>query len=355
MHPTLKPRPGILDLKTYVQGESQIRGANRIVKLSANENPLGPSPKATAAFRHAADHLHIYPEGAHEALREAIGGVYGMDPAQIICGAGSDEIFTFLCTAYAGPGDEVIHTRHGFSMYKIAARVSGATPVEVDETERTADVDAILAACTEKTKLVFVANPNNPTGTMLPDAEVARLADGLPEQALLVLDGAYAEYVRGYDAGLAMIEARENVMMTRTFSKIHGLGGLRIGYGFGPAHVIDVLNRVRGPFNVSAAGLATAEAAIRDVDYTEHCALQNEVWRDWMIKALRELGITVDDSYANFVLPRFGTEEAAEAADAKLRKRGLLVRRMGGYQLPDALRITVGDEAACRAVIEALS
>jgi histidinol-phosphate aminotransferase len=355
MHPTIRPRANIFDIPAYVPGKAHIPGANRVVKLSANENPLGPSPRAVAAFRRAADSLHLYPEEAHAELRDAIGAVQGMDPERVICGAGSDEIFTFLCTAYTGPGDEVIHTAHGFAMYKVCARIAGATPVEVAETDRHADVDKILAACTDRTKLVFIANPNNPTGTMLPAGEVARLADGLPPQALLVLDGAYAEFVRGYDAGLALVEARDNVVMTRTFSKIYGLGGLRIGYGYGPAHVVDALNRVRGPFNVSAAGLMTAEAAMRDLEYTEHCALQNEVWRDWLVKALRERGIAVDDAFGNFVLPRFGSIEAADAADEKLKRRGLIVRRVGGYGLPDALRITVGDEAACKAVIEALS
>lgn len=355
MQPKITPRANINDIPAYIPGEAHIAGANRVIKLSANENPYGPSPEAIEAFRKAGESLQLYPEEAHRALREAIAKVHDMDANRIICGAGSDEIFTFLCTAYSGPGDEVLYTEHGFSMYKICARIAGATPVAAAETNRTADVDALLAACTEHTKLVFIANPNNPTGTYLPPAEVARLADELPEQALLVLDGAYAEYVQGYDAGLALIEARDNVMMTRTFSKIYGLGGLRIGYGYGPAHVIDALNRVRGPFNVSAPGLKVAEAAVLDTEYTAHCAAQNAIWRDWMVQNLRRLGIETDDAYGNFVLPRFGSIEAVDDADTKLKTRGLIVRRVGGYGLPDALRITVGDESACRLVIEALS
>lgn len=217
-----------------------------MVKLSSNENPLGPSPAAVEAYRRAAYDLHRYPSSDHSALRTAIAEVLGLDAGRIICGAGSDEIIAFLCQAYAGPGTEVVHTEHGFAMYRISALAAGATPVEVPERERVTDVDAILAACTDATRLVFIANPNNPTGTMIGLAEIERLAEGLPPQALLVLDGAYAEYVEGYDGGAALVDRRDNVVMTRTFSKLYGLGGLRIGWGYGPAHVIDVLNRVRG-------------------------------------------------------------------------------------------------------------
>lgn len=351
----IAPQPGIMDIALYQGGAAHVDGVANVIKLSSNENPLGPSPKAVEAVRNSAAGIHRYPNTHHAPLRAAIGEMTGLNPEQIICGAGSDEIISFLCQAYAGPGDEVLHTEHGFAMYRISALAAGATPVEVRERDRITDVDALLAGCTERTKLVFVANPNNPTGTMICAAEIARLADGLPQQALLVLDGAYAEFVDGYDGGAALIAERDNVVMTRTFSKLYGLGGLRVGWGYGPQPIIDVLNRVRGPFNLSTTALLAAEAAIRDTDYVEHCRAQNSRWRAWLAKALAELGVPSDTSCANFILARFASQTEAEACDAYLQTQGLIVRRVAGYNLPNALRITVGDEIACRRVAAAVA
>ncbi|KIN62073.1 Histidinol-phosphate aminotransferase [Sulfitobacter noctilucicola] len=350
----ITPQPGIMDITLYQGGAAHVNGVENVVKLSSNENPLGPCDKAIEAFRRAAYDLHRYPSSDHAPLRAAIGAVLGLDPERIICGAGSDEIIAFLCQAYAGPDTEVVHTEHGFGMYRINALAAGATPVEVAERERVTDVDALLAACTEKTRLVFMANPNNPTGTMIGAAEVARLAAGLPEQALLVLDGAYAEYVEGYDGGAALVDARDNVIMTRTFSKIYGLGGLRVGWGYGPQHVLDVLNRVRGPFNVSQAALNAAEAAIRDTAYVDHCRTENARWRGWMADALAEIGVPSDVSCTNFVLARFASADEAEACNEHLKSQGLLVRPVSSYNLPNCLRITVGDESSCRRVVHAV-
>ena len=354
MTTAIRPQPGIMDIALYQGGTSHVAGLENVVKLSSNENPLGPSEAAIEAYRRASYDLHRYPSSDHASLRAAIAEVHGLDAERIICGAGSDEIIAFLCQAYAGEGTEVVHTEHGFAMYRISALAAGATPVEVPERERVTDVDAILAACTDRTRLVFIANPNNPTGTMIGAADVARLADGLPEQAMLVLDGAYAEYVEGYDGGAALVDSRQNVVMTRTFSKLYGLGGLRIGWGYGPAHVIDVLNRVRGPFNLSNAGLAAAEASVRDVAYADHCRAENARWRTWLADALAELGVPSDVSLANFVLARFGSQDEAEACDEYLKSQGLIVRRVAGYKLPNCLRITVGDESACRRVVHAV-
>ena len=351
----IRPQPGILDIALYQGGESMIAGQREVVKLSSNENPFGPSDRAVEAFRRAAHSLHRYPSTDHAALRAAIGATHGLDPERIICGAGSDEIITFLCQAYAGPRDEVIHTEHGFLMYRISALAAGATPVAVPETERTADVDAILAACTPRTRLVFLANPSNPTGTLLPDWEVERLADGLPRHVLLVLDGAYAEYAGGCDGGARLATERPNVVMTRTFSKIHGLGGLRIGWGYGARAVIDVLNRLRGPFNLSTAQQLAAEAAIADRDHMDRCRSENARMRSWLTAALNEIGIPCDESHANFVLARFDSPEDAEACDAHLKTQGLLVRRVGSYGLAHCLRITVGDEPACRRIVHAIA
>ncbi len=351
----IRPQPGILDIAPYVGGEAQVPGVAEPLKLSSNENPFGPGAAALAAFGAAAGRLHRYPSTDHAELRRAIGEVHGLDPDGIICGAGSDEILTFLCQAYAGPGDEVIHTEHGFLMYRISALAAGATPVQVPERERRVDVDAILAACGPRTRLVFLANPANPTGTMIAEAEVARLAEGLPPQALLVLDGAYAEYVEGFDGHAGLVAARDNAVMTRTFSKIYGLGGLRIGWGFGPRAVIEVLNRVRGPFNLSVAQLEAAAAAVRDRAHVARCRDENTRLRALLTARLRALGLGCDDSAANFVLARFPSAAAAAACDAALRAEGIIVRRVASYGFPEALRITVGDEAGTQRVAEAIA
>lgn len=350
----IKPQPGLLDISPY-QGGAGGDGSANIVKLSSNENPHGPSEKAKTAFAEAARNLHRYPPTDHMELRMAIAQVHDLDAARVICGAGSDEIIAFLCQAYAGPGDEVIHTEHGFSMYRISTLAAGATPIEAPEKDRCVDVDAILAACSDKTRLVFVANPANPTGTMVGAAEVARLAAELPKQVLLVLDGAYAEYVEGFDGAAELVQQRQNVVMTRTFSKLYGLGGLRIGWGYGPDHVIDVLNRVRGPFNLSHAQLLAAKAAVLDQAHAEKCRLENSRMRDWLAGALAELGVSSDVSCANFILARFADSDEANACERHLQSQGLIVRKVAGYKLPNCLRITIGDEASCRRVAHAIS
>ena len=355
MNDAIRPQPGILDIALYEGGKAHVAGVANAVKLSSNENPFGPSGKAKEAFQRSVHALHRYPNTDHASLRQAIGDVHDLDPARIICGVGSDEIITFLCQAYAGPRDEVVFTEHGFLMYRISSMAVGATPIEVPERERTADVDAILAACNRRTKLVFIANPNNPTGTMISPADMARLAAGIPPQAILVIDGAYAEYVDGYDGGAALIDQRQNVVMTRTFSKIYGLGGLRIGWGYGPADIIDVLNRIRGPFNLSTAQLDAAEAAVRDRDHVARCRSENTRLRHWLAEALAALGVPSDTSLANFVLARFVDAAEAEACDAFLQQQGLIVRRVSGYKLPHCLRITIGDESSCRRVAHAMA
>jgi len=351
----ITPQPGIMQIDLYQSGKATVDGVSDVVKLSSNENPFGPSEAAQEAFARAAHELHRYPSTDHAELRQAIAEVHNLDPERIICGAGSDEIIAFLCQAFAGVGDEVLFTEHGFSMYRISALAAGATPVEAKERERVTDVDALLNACTDKTRLVFVANPNNPTGTMIGGNEIARLADGLPPKALLVLDGAYAEYVEGFDGGAGLVDSRDNVVMTRTFSKIYGLGGLRIGWGYGPKPLIDILNRVRGPFNLSQAQMSAAVAAVRDQEYVTKCRVENTRLRAWLAEALAELGVPSDTSTANFILARFASEEEAVACDAYLKSQGLIVRLVKGYKLPNCLRITVGDESSCRRVAHAVA
>jgi histidinol-phosphate aminotransferase len=355
MNDAIRPQPGIMDIALYEGGKAAIAGVSNVVKLSSNENPFGPCAKAKDAFQRSVHQIHRYPSTEQTGLRQAIADVHGLDASRVICGVGSDEIIHFLCQAYAGPKDEVVYTEHGFLMYRISAMAAGATPVEVPERERTTDVDAILRACNRRTRLVFLANPNNPTGTMISAAEVERLAAGLPAQAILVLDGAYAEFVEGYDGGAGLVERRDNVVMTRTFSKIYGLGGLRVGWGYGPKEIIDVLNRIRGPFNLSNTQLDVAEAAVRDQDYVNRCRSENARMRNWLALALGELGVPSDTSMANFILARFASPEEAEACDLFLQGQGLIVRRVTSYKLPHCLRITIGDESSCRRIAHAIA
>ena len=352
---SITPQPGIMDIALYVGGQSRLEGHADPLKLSSNENPYGPSPRAVAALEQSAATLHRYPSTDHADLRAAIAAIHGLDADRIICGVGSDEVLQFIAQCYAGPGDEVIHTEHGFAMYPILARAAGATPVEVAERERVVDVDAILAACTAATRIIYLTNPGNPTGTMIPITEIERLAGAIPDHVILVLDGAYVEFTEGYDGGASLVEARGNVVMTRTFFKIHGLGGLRIGWGYAPREIVDVLNRVRQPFNLSNSQLMAAEAAIRDTGFTEHCRTETARLRVWMREKLLALGIACDESHANYVLARFADEAEAAACDAALRADGILVRRVGGYGFPEGLRITVGDEAGCSRVIDAIT
>ena len=353
-----QPRPGVLDIEAYVPGKSSAPGVAKIFKLSSNETPLGPSPHAIAAYKSVAAHLEDYPDGSASDLREAIGHAFGLDPARIVCGAGSDDLLNLLARAYLADGDEAIHTTHGFLVYPIAALGAGAKPVAVPETDYTADVDAILAAVTKKTKIVFLANPNNPTGTALSFDEVKRLHRGLPPHVLLVLDAAYAEYVRrnDYESGIELVATSENVVMTRTFSKIHGLAALRLGWMFGPAHVIDAINRIRGPFNVNAPAIAAGIAAIKDMAHVERSREHNTRWLGWLTEEIAKLGLKVTPSVANFVLIHFPQTKGrtAKDADAFLTARGLILRQVGAYKLPHALRMSVGTEEANKLVVAAL-
>lgn len=352
-----KPQPGILDIAPYKGGEGSVPGVAKVHKLSSNESPIGPSPKAVAVYQKLAAELHRYPDGGADALRTALAKHYGLPVENIVCSNGSDEMISLICAAYCGPGDEVLYSQHGFLMYAIAAKARGATPVTAPETNYTADVDALLKAVTPKTRIVFLANPNNPTGTYIPFEEVRRLHAGLPKHVLLVLDAAYAEYVRrnDYEAGVELVAASENVVMTRTFSKIHGLAGLRIGWVYAPAHILDALNRVRGPFNVNAVAIAAGAAAVADKAHVEKAAEHNNRWLAWVSDELTRLGLRVTPSVGNFVLIHFdGSGKSAAEADEFLIARGFILRRVGGYGFPNALRMTIGTEEANRGVVAAL-
>jgi histidinol-phosphate aminotransferase len=352
------PRPGILDIAPYIGGESKVEGVSRVIRLASNESALGPSPAAVEAYRAQAHNLHRYPDGGSAALRAAIARRHGLDLQRIVCGTGSDELISLLARAYAGPGDEVIYSRHGFLMYPIAAQSAGALPVAVPERDLTADVDAILAKVTPCTRIVYLANPNNPTGTYLPREEVNRLHAGLPRSTLLVLDAAYAEFVtrNDYEPGIELAERSDNVIMLRTFSKIYALAALRVGWAYASVGVVDVLHRVRGVFNVNLPAQAAAVAALGDVAAIDRARAHNDRWRPWLESELAALGLAVTPAVANFVLVRFGDgAKDANAAFAFLQSRGILTRKMGAYGLPDHIRITVGLEEEMRAVVAALA
>jgi len=354
-----EPRPSVLKIAPYIPGRSKSGAAGKQHKLSSNENPLGPSPAAREAFLTAATSLERYPDGGATELREAIAALYGLAPERIICGNGSDEILAMVANAYLGPGDEAIFTAHAFLVYRIVTLAAGATPVVVEEPDLAAEVDRILAAVTERTRVVFLANPNNPTGSYTPVTEVKRLRESLPGNVLLVLDAAYAEYVRrnDYESGIELVATRGDTIMTRTFSKIHGLAALRLGWAYAPAAVIDALHRVRGPFNVNAPAIAAGTAAIKDRAHVERAVDHNTRWLGELPPRLEDLGFRVPPSVGNFILVDFAPVAGADAAAADdfLGERGVIMRRMTGYGLPQMLRMTIGDDEANEAALEALA
>lgn len=353
-----QPRPGVMSIPLYEGGKSRIQGVNRVIKLSSNEAALGPSPKAMEAYAERQTTLHRYPLGDSGELRAAIAEVHGLDPARIICGAGSDEVLSLLCRAYAGPGDEVIHTAHGFLMYAIYALSVGATPVAVPERNLTADVSAILAAVTPRTKIVFLANPNNPTGTYLPKQVVEGLRAALREDIVLILDAAYAEFMDtpDYDDGTALATNTPNTVITRTFSKIYGLGGLRLGWGYGPKAIIDTMERLRSPFNISSAAQAAGAAAVRDRAHIAKAKSHNAKWMKVALQRLRGLGLEIEGESGNFVLAKFDGKDGktAAAADEFLQSRGLIARRVENYRLPHHLRISIGADDEMEILLNAL-
>jgi len=353
------PRLGILDIAPYVGGESKLAGVERPIRLASNESALGPSQKAMAAYRALAGEIHRYPDGGAVELRDKLAERHELDPARIVCGAGSDELIALLLRCYAGPGEEVLYSRHGFLMYPIGALSVGATPVAAPERALTTDVDAVLARVSPRTRIVFIANPNNPTGTYLSIQEIERLHRGLPDSVLLVIDAAYAEYVgrNDYEAGIALVNRARNVVMLRTFSKIYALAALRLGWAYCLPDIADVLNRVRGPFNVNAAALAAGVAAVEDVEALERARSNNDRWLPWFSERLAALGVGMTPSVGNFVLARFADEPPhdSDAAFAFLQSRGILTRKVASYGLPRHLRITIGTGEEMQTVAAALA
>ena len=351
------PRPGILEIAPYVGGEAKSDGVSRLIRLASNEGALGPSPRAAAAYQALAGELHRYPDGGSSELTAALARHHGLEGERIVLGAGSDELLSLITRAYAGPGDEVLYPAHGFLMYPIAARTVGATPMTAPETNLTADVDALLAAVTPRTRIVFLANPNNPTGSYISAAKVKRLHAGLPENVVLVIDAAYAEFVTAadYSAGEELVRSAENVVMAHTFSKLYALAALRLGWAYCSPAIAGVLHRVRGPFNVNAAAQAAGIAALEDREFLESARRHNEVCRQWFAARLSALGLTVHPSAGNFVLVDFSAWGEAEAVRLYLKDRGILIRQMGVYKLPHCLRITIGRSDEMHEVAEALA
>lgn len=361
-----KPKSYISAINAYVPGKAKADDGSVLVKLSANENPLGCSESASAALAGESGTIARYPDPAANALRSALGATFGLELERIVCGTGSGELLNLIAVGYAGVGDEIIHVNYGFEVYPIATRKVGATVIVAPDADYATDVDALLALVTPKTRLVYLANPNNPTGTLMTDAAIRRLHAGLPDDVILVLDQAYTDYLDD-DGPAAFDLAREfgNVLITRTFSKIYGLAAERIGWGYGQPHLVDTLNRIRGPFNVTAAGQAAAIAALADTDFVERSRAHNRHWRDWLaseIGGLANHGLRVIPSAANFILVVFEGAISAEAVDQELMAAGYVVRRLPGQGLGHGLRITIGTEAentgfmaALRVILEKLA
>src|SRR6476646_8621271 len=348
----LTPRPGIMKIAPYVPGKDSVDGKETVAKLSSNEGALGPSPKAMAAYAKAQADLHRYPDGDSTRLRAAIGRHYGLDPKRIVCGSGSDELLNLLVRAYCGPGDELLYSQYGFLMYPINALGVGATPIAAPEKDYRCDVDAMLAKVTDRTRIVAIVNPTNPTGSYLTKEEVRKLHAGLPKNVLLIIDAAYAEYVsrNDYESGVELVDQAENVVMTRTFSKIYGMGGLRLGWMYGPAGIVDVINRLRQPFNVNLAAQMAGIAALEDIAHTDASRTNNDIWLPWLSAEMTKLGLAPLPSVANCLTIGFGSKARASAANDWLMNDGLIPRMIAGYGLPEHLRITIGTESEVKAV-----
>jgi histidinol-phosphate aminotransferase len=352
------PRPGILEIKPYVGGKSNAAGSQKPIKLSSNEGALGPSPKAIAAAAAAAAEMHRYPDSQSAALRAAIGKRFALDPSRIVCGSGSDELIALLVKAYAGPGDEVLYSQYGFTMYPISALTVGATPVWAPEQGYRTDIDAMIAKAGPKTKICFLANPNNPTGSYVTGADIKRLRDHLPPHTLLVIDAAYAEYVsrNDYSAGIEIVDGSDNTVMLRTFSKMFALGGMRLGWAYCPPAIVDVLDRVRGPFNVGAAAQAAGVAALEDLGFQDQVRAHNDRVLPWFVGECEKLGLATLPSVGNFVMVRFPDAPAKNAAAANefLMARAIIPRAVANYGLPEFLRFTIGTDEEMKAVVAAL-
>jgi histidinol-phosphate aminotransferase len=352
------PRPTIAAMVRYNPNLSAPK-AGRIIRLSANEGALGPSPKAMRALAEVGGQVHHYPEEEPRAMAETIGQIHGLDPERMIFGCGSDELIQALCQTYIDPGDEVIHTEYGFVMYPMCTTVAGGVPVSAPDIDYRVSVDAILERVTERTRIVFLANPNNPTGSYLSRTEVTRLHRELPENVLLVIDAAYAEFVsrNDYSDGSELVEVSENVIMLRTFSKLYAMAGLRLGWGYGPRDVINAMHVVKQPFGANRGAVAAAMAAVQDTDFVKRSVEHNEAWQPWTKARFEALGLSCLPSVTNFLMVKFPDEPTRNAAAAGeyLGERGILIRGMAGYGAPEYLRLSIGTEEEMRIVVDTVA
>lgn len=352
------PLPHVAALSPYIAGKSGDKG-QRVIKLSSNESNFGPSPKAIEALQKGLRGLHRYPDGSHADLREALGEVHGITPKRILCGNGSDELISLLLHCYCAPGDNIVYSEHGFLMYSIYAQGFGVEAIAAKEVALTAHVDNLLTAVTDRTKIVFLANPNNPTGSMLPRGEIERLHAALPPQVLLVIDAAYAEYPEGdaYEDGQALAETHANVVMLRTFSKCYALAALRLGWMVASEAVINAVGRVRSPFNVNALALAAGTAATRDQSHIAEVVALTREFRNDTATALADAGIIVHPSHTNFLLLEFSTSGNKTASDANryLTEQGVILREVANYGLPHCLRMSIGLGVENAAVVDILT
>ncbi len=356
MNALLQPKSGIMDINPYIGGEAKIEGVTQFIRLASNENALGYSKKAKQAYLNYADEIYRYPNGGADILRDELAKQNNIAANQIVCGSGSEELISLLVRAYAGVGDEVLYSQHGFLMYKISAKAVGATPVSAPETNLRTDVDALLSKVTDKTKLLFIANPNNPTGSYISRDEIIKLRENLPENILLVIDAAYSEFaedLEDYTNGMDLVDKYPNIAVLRTFSKMYGLAGLRLGWGYFSDSVADVLNRVRGPFNVNAVAQIAGVAALNDHEFVELSLAHNKTWLEYLNSELTSFGIETYPSVGNFILANFGSE--AENIRQSLRMQGIFIRQMGAYNLPECLRITVGTEEENKSLCQAIA
>jgi histidinol-phosphate aminotransferase len=355
-HP--KPRPIIAEMVRY-QPNLSSPDTQRIIRLSANEGAFGPSPKAKKAMASVGDQMHWYPEENPFTLAEAIGDKYNLNPNKMVFGCGSDELIMSLCQAYIGPDDEAIHTEYGFIMYPMSIKVAGGKPISAPDLAFKVNVDSILERITDRTRIIFLANPNNPTGSYLSRSEVARLHRGIPEHILLVIDSAYAEFVvrNDYSAGSDLVDASENVVMLRTFSKLYAMAGLRLGWGYAPEHVINSIHVVKQPFGANRAAIEAAIAALDDQDFINKSIEHNAIWQPWVAGEFEQLGLICLPSVANFLMIKFPDEIGFTAKEAGeyLSARGILTRGMSGYGVPEYLRMSIGTEEEMRIVVDAVT
>ncbi|MBX7147146.1 MAG: histidinol-phosphate transaminase [Alphaproteobacteria bacterium] len=364
---TLSVKANILDINPYIGGDAALPNQTKVLRLASNENPLGPSPKSMNAYRNYDHQLHRYPDGSALKLRQAIGNFFNLNYQHIVCSAGSEELISLLAQAFAGPGDEIIHSQYGFLMYAIAAKTVGATIISAPEKNFKSDVDAIIKLITKKTKIIFLANPNNPTGTYLSINDIEKLYAHIPDHTLLVLDAAYAEYIdqNDFNAGEFLVNKNKNVIMLRTFSKIFGLASLRLGWCYAHPFVIDILNRVRNPFNVSAPAQVAGLAALDDEEHIIRSRNHNKKWLAWTTTELKEIGINIIPSIGNFILLCFSPIdnykgptalgiEKANKLHSYLNSHGILPRKVGAYGLDDCLRLTIGTEEEAKFTIDTI-